>query len=612
MNAVKTPLLPRLARRVLLSYALAAAVEFWLLPTAAKELSDTAALEAIDPIRMGLIFAGALALLSLLRLPGKWERWCLVLALTALTGGALLFNFSWQLLLAGALILALEIAYARFGCAKETVPIPAKEPTRAWIWVAALAILFFLLVSAWTVARVLAFCAPTFDFGIFSQMFYYLRSTGLAMTTVERDGLMSHLQVHVSPIYYLLLPVYALFPYPVTLQICQAAVMASAAWPMYLLARQRGLRSWAACALCALLLLCPAFAGGAGYDIHENAFLTPLLLWLFYALERKGPYGAAAFAFLTLLVKEDAAVYVAAVGLYQLLRAPMSPDRKFAVWSGGGLLAGAVGWFSLATFFLARFGDGVMTYRYQNFLFGGGKGLLTVVEAAVLCPMKVLCECLEGEKLPYIAWTLLPLGLLPLLTRKYYRLVLLIPYLLVNLMSDYPYQHHIFFQYSFGSLACLAYLALLNFGDLPSWRSAAAAVLVGASLGCFACTIVPQATQYVVMYLQNYDYYQGLNSVLSLVPEGASVAATTAYTTPLSQREVLYDLQYASREHLLSCDYWVVDPRSEASFAGFGGFEALENTLFRLGYQKIGETDGALVIYARSPSARFEQDVQTS
>ena len=612
MNAVKTPLVPRLARRVLLSYVLAAAVEFWLLPTAAKELFDTAALEAADPIRMILIFAGALALLTLLRLPAKWERFCLVLALTALTGGALLFNFSWPLLLAGALILALGIAYARFGCAKETVPVPAKEPTRAWIWVAALSILFFLLVSAWTVARVLAFCAPTFDFGIFSQMFYYLKSTGLAMTTVERDGLMSHLQVHVSPIYYLLLPVYALFPYPVTLQICQAAIMASAAWPMYLLARQRGLRGWPACALCALLLLCPAFAGGAGYDIHENAFLTPLLLWLFYALERKGPYAAAAFAFLTLLVKEDAAVYVAAVGLYQLLRAPMSPDRKFAAWSGAGLLVGAVGWFSLVTFFLARFGDGVMTYRYQNVLFGGGEGLLTVVEAAVLCPMKVLCECLEAEKLPYIAWTLLPLGLLPLLTRKYYRLALLIPYLLVNLMSDYPYQHHIYFQYSFGSLACLAYLALLNFGDLPSWRSAAAAVLVGASLGCFACTVAPQAAQYVVIYLQNYDYYQRLNSVLRLVPEGASVAATTAYTTPLSQREVLYDLQYASKEHLLSCDYWAVDPRSEASFSGFGGFEALEKTLFRLGYRKIGETDGTLAIYARSPSAEYEQDVQTS
>ena len=90
------------------------------------------------------------------------------------------------------------------------------------------------------------------------------------------------------------------------------------------------------------------------------------------------------------------------------------------------------------------------------------------------------------------------------------------------------------------------------------------------------------------------------------------MAATTAYTTPLSQREVLYDLQYASREHLLSCDYWVVDPRSEAGFAGFGGFEALENTLFRLGYRKIGEMGEALAIYARTPSARFEQDVQTS
>lgn len=96
--------------------------------------------------------------------------------------------------------------------------------------------------------------------------------------------------------------------------------------------------------------------------------------------------------------------------------------------------------------------------------------LLTVVKACILSPMKAIYECVDEEKLPFIAFTLLPLLGLPLFTRRYERYLLLIPYVLVNLMSDYPYQHDIFFQYTFGSAAFLLYLTLLNLADLKSGR----------------------------------------------------------------------------------------------------------------------------------------------
>ncbi|MBO7268529.1 MAG: hypothetical protein J6U83_02105, partial [Bacteroidales bacterium] len=79
--------------------------------------------------------------------------------------------------------------------------------------------------------------------------------------------------------------------------------------------------------------------------------------------------------------------------------------------------------------------------------------------------MKAVYECVDAQKLEFIGLTIGALAFLPLMTRRYERLVLLIPYLLVNLMTDYKYQYDIFFQYTYGSTACLIYLVLVNVGD---------------------------------------------------------------------------------------------------------------------------------------------------
>ena len=58
------------------------------------------------------------------------------------------------------------------------------------------------------------------------------------------------------------------------------------------------------------------------------------------------------------------------------------------------------------------------------------------------------------------------IAFLPLITRKPSRFLLLGPFLIMNLVTDYQYQYDLGFQYSFGSGALLVYLAAINLADI--------------------------------------------------------------------------------------------------------------------------------------------------
>jgi uncharacterized membrane protein len=320
------------------------------------------------------------------------------------------------------LFLGIALVYALWGWdgSGEMTTRPTKaHPVYIGI-TAGISALFFLFVSAWTVGRVESFCAPTFDFGIFAQMFYSMKSNGLPVTTLERDSLLSHFRVHVSPIYYLMLPLYTLIPHPATLQVMQAAVLASAVVPLWLLGKHHGLSGCQRLLLCSALLFYPALAGGAAYDLHENCFLAPLLLWLFLGIDRRSLPLTLLTAVLTLAVKEDAAVYVAIIALWMMIRALLHADHREVI--GGTLLfALSLGYFLLTTNYLATVGDGVMSNRYQNLMAESNDSLFSVVVFVLSHPMKALFECVDPEKLSYVGLTLAPLLGLPLLTRRYER-----------------------------------------------------------------------------------------------------------------------------------------------------------------------------------------------
>lgn len=595
----------------MLSWLAAVLIEYLLLPAPLRDLSDLHGLARMSLFRVTAITCGGAALLTALSRSARaraLERWCTAALFALLSVLSLCASFTWPYFALCALITAVLAVYGARGydARPERAPGPAEGGDACLYVTAAASALFFLLVAAWTAGRVYSFCSPTYDFGIFSQMFHSMKTTGLPTTTLERDGALSHFAVHVSPIYYCALPIYCLFPSPVTLQLIQAAVITSAVIPLWKIGRLHALTGAQRAMLCAALLLYPAFSGGVGYDIHENCFLTPLLLWLFYGIDRKNAAVTAVAAALTLSVKEDAAVYVAVIGLYLTVRGLVRsgrPDRRDLI-TGSALLAVSVGWFLLVTGYLSRSGDGVMTYRYENLMYDGSGSLITVVKSVILNPMKALFECVDAEKLRYILLTMAPLLGLPLLTRRYERYLMLIPYLLVNLMSDYTYQHDLFFQYSFGSTAFLLYLTAVNLADMRGRRTFALAGAVAVSAICFSLVVVPVAVRYPARAIRFGDYYQDIRDALDAVPEDASVCSTTFYTARLSARETLYDVRYCSREHLLESEYVVLslsggDYGRYASPGAEDGFDNLVRLLENNGYREFLSLEGVLVIYRR-------------
>lgn len=588
-------------------WLLAVTLEYLGLAKALRPLTALTGLAQMSLARVLTVTAvGYLLQIALHRWPlfEKYQRWLTVTFFGVYAVCGLIASFTWPFLAVCIVMMAGLVLFALFGWnGRPPLQPEQKKESRKWrLPVAGLALVFFCTVSAWTVARVRNLWTPSFDFGIFAQMFHYMKETGIPFTTIERDGLLSHFAVHISPIYYLMLPFYCLVPRPETLQVLQAAVLAGAVIPLWKLGKHHGLSPLQRTLVCAVLLVYPAYAGGVSYDIHENCFLPPLILWLLYGLDRKSIPLTAIFGALTLLVKEDAPVYVAVIGLYVLVRSILRKE-KWGILAGTGLLLGAIGYFLGATAYLASAGDGVMNYRYNNFMYDGSNSLVTVVKAVVLCPLKAVFECVDREKLEFIALTMLPLAGLPLLTRRYENLILLIPYVLINLMSDYPYQHNILFQYTFGSTACLMYLVVVNLADLKERvRFGAAALAVCIGIGCFCANIVPPVSSSISAAIRNGDSYAQQRAFLDTVPDGASVAATTFYTTCLSDRETLYDVQYASPEHILECEYVVI--RHGADFENYYGGtwqneEGFVRWLLRNGYTLEKELESVAQIYRK-------------
>ena len=603
---------PNVIRRLLLSWLISVTIAYCVIPLSMQNLQSLDALQQMwlpAVLIMCGIFFVTLCILGYCLNTDYMERWSFLPVYSILAFFTLRSSFTVPFFIVSLLILVFFACYAVFGwnpTGSHCVSKPVTPPVFIWV-LTVLALAFTVFVSVWTVCRVLTFSTPTYDFGIFSQMFYNMKTTGLPMTTVERDGLLSHFHVHVSPIYYLLLPFYWLIPEPATLQVLQAIILASAVIPLWNICRSRNLNPWVSTLICVLLLLYPAYSGGTSYDNHENAYLAPLILWLLYGIERKNAVIIIIFSVLTLFVKEDAAVYVAVIGLYVLLNALLHREqRKYRdLLTGIFMMVIAIVWFLYVTDFLATQGDGVMTYRYQNFMYDGSGSLVTVIKSVILCPMKAIYECVDKEKLSFIALTLLPLLGLPLLTRRFERFILLIPYVLINLMSDYQYQHDIFFQYTFGSVVCMFYLTVLNLADLKvAWIKIPvvfAALLI--SISFFSNQVIPKATSYYKNYHNSKSYYTTIQDTLSQIPGDASVSATTFYTTQLSQRQILYDVKYASLEHILSTEYVALAPKSKTNYTNYAidgenGYENFTAILEDSGYEIWLQNQG-IVIYQK-------------
>jgi len=417
-----------------------------------------------------------------------------------------------------------------------------------------------VIISLITCVRYLNFVSPNFDFGIFVNMFHNMSQTGLPMTTNERNILLSHFAIHLSPILYLILPFYMIFPSPLTLQIAQAVILASSVFPMYLICREKNLNRVTSLLFCAVLAFYPGMTGGTFYDMHENCFLKPLLLWTFYFFERGKFLSVLFFSLLVCMVKEDAPVYIAFFAAYAFF-AESSREQKMQRLKAIIYGVFALIYFYFALKYLQTHGTGVMLWRYGQYAVHD-ESLSGIVTGIFLNPSLVLYNMFAVDtlaKLIFIVQLLLPLLFFPLITNKPGRFILLFPMLLLNLMPSWRFQYDIGFHYQFGSGAFLLYATLLNFADF-SWskrrtrgsltphRQKRKLLYPEAAALCMLCVtlFVYSAVVYanfnaVRNFGNNREMRAAMNRALQFVPPDASVSASTFILPHLAQRDVIYE-----------------------------------------------------------------------
>ena len=258
------------------------------------------------------------------------------------------------------------------------------------IYTALMALLFVAFVGGYGVFRYITYSSPNFDFGIFSQMFYYMKETFLPLTTLERGTLLSHFAIHISPIYYLLLPGYLIFPCPEYLQIMQALVIASGVIPLYLICKHYLLSNKIVVCLVTAYFFFPALSSGCFYDLHENCFLVPLLLWFFYSAEKRKIPLFYLFGILTLLVKEDAFIYVIFACIYFII-------GKKMYYHGALMMIFSAMYFGIALLLLYLQGYGAMVNRFDNFMAVKKGSMIEVLKTVFVNSAMVISEFFEIE-----------------------------------------------------------------------------------------------------------------------------------------------------------------------------------------------------------------------
>lgn len=409
---------------------------------------------------------------------------------------------------------------------------------------AILGIAFFLFVGLYTAAKYWTFKSPCFDFGIWAQMFHNMKTTGLPVTTCERYRELSHFAVHFSPIYYLMLPVYFIFPDPATLQFLQAAVIASGLIPMYLLARHFKLSNTLTIIAGACFVTLPALSAGCSYDLHENCFLVPLILWLLYFVEKNKFVPMIVFSLLTCLVKEDAAVYVAFIAIYAMFASlNKNGSHKLIKLKGFALLVLSLAYFFITIKLLAKYGEGAMFYRYENYAVDGSNSIVGLIKTVFANPAYIFSESLNADKLRFALTMLAPLAFVPLLNLDIFAYILIGPFLLINLMSNYQYQYSISFQYVFGVSAILIYLFIKNLSDFKSnFKRFIAVFSLFSCIVAFSFASLPYLN-YLSPSSINKENISIVNAALDKIPRDSIVCSTTMFVAHLYDVDELYELK---------------------------------------------------------------------
>ena len=322
-----------------------------------------------------------------------------------------------------------------------------------WI-LGAFVVSYIIIVTIFCVLQHRIFKSYDLDLGYFDQVFYSLSKT-LKPTFTLFGYSVNHFQNnHFSPILYLLLPGYLLYQSPEYLILIQTVFIGLAVIPLYKLCTIYHLEKQMVLCLCISFLLHPGIIGGLFYDFHEYALLPFFIFGLIYSLESRKKWKIVVFLILTLMIKEDAAIYTIAIGLFELIRKNGSKKNALLI-----IL------FSLSYFlFVSNFILDTTFFhnRYGNFISDESNGsYFDILKIFFTNPLYLFTQCFTSDKLIFIGMVFFPLSLVPL-TGLFHisEVFLFLPMIAINLLPSWKAQYSIYYQYNFGTIPLIIFICI--------------------------------------------------------------------------------------------------------------------------------------------------------
>ena len=429
-----------------------------------------------------------------------------------------------------------------------------------WVLATALGAVYCVV----SLARLHRFATRSWDLAIFEQVIRGYAWLDGPVVDVQGPGA-NFFADHFSPALVVFAPVYRLLPFTETLLVTQALLVAFSVLVITRLA-VRHLGNATGLAIGAAYGLSWGVQSAIDFDFHEVALAAPLLALAGAAYVDRNWWHTALWAAPLVLVKEDLALTVAAIGVVLVLA---------GAWGLGiGLTVGALLAFVLATVVIipAVNPDGV--YRFWPESTGSGSLLSTLVDlpAAMVWP---------PEKIETL---LLVLAVSALLAPRSPWMLVALPNLVVRFASDNENYWSTDWHYSLTTMA-VVFVALVDAAvrvrrSGPDWLRAYSAHAPAAAL---AVTLV-LCQQFPFRALVDPLTYDGgqraddARAVLAEIPEDASVASDIGLLSQLigADREVYW---VGSDNDGVQPDYVLVEGRSAlgerrgASYASsvFGG-----------------------------------------
>lgn len=478
--------------------------------------------------------------------------------------------------LKGSIVVSILLLIGYFLINKDSNKVDEKSRIKV-LFFGVIGLLFLyqvVMLSLVLVLRVQSLYVATYDFGIFTQMFYNMKHFNGMVTTLERSMVLSHFSVHVSPIYYLILPLFMVFPFPETLEVAQVLIVAIGLIPLYLIAKSFKLSFFITGVMLVMYMYHPAILSSSFYDLHENCFLAPMLLFILYFVIKQKMVGVIISMVLTLMIKEDASIYVFFVGLFVTFGyTSRIQDNKLKhknVIYGIILMVVSAIYFVGITQIMKSSSEGVMFWRYDNLNAYSELNTIGILITLFQNPSYLFATMFSPDKIYSLLILLFIMGLLPLLSKNLADYWLVVPLIVINFATTYPYQHQFGYQYYYGTTVLLIFMVMLNLRDriseeVPHQKVGRFSVIyyfASMFIFLFGAMILSTKSYVLDYYTSNRAADLEMREFLVEIPRDKAVLTTSYLTTYLADREALYDFQHFDLDTSdIVFDYIILDKR---------------------------------------------------